>query len=249
MHLKAIKTAVARLLLGLLVAIIATGCGNVFAADDRFKMTVSVGAPLYFENGTGFFDLLTAEIFRRMDIEYEMVWLPPRRSLVYSNNGIYDGHIARTEAVEKDFSDLVRVPVNVLDFDFMVYTKNPDLQISDWEGLLPYSVGMISGWKIVEQNTVGAKSVVKVSNFDQLLALLDKGRIDVAILDRIMGGWTLRRGGYALGMVEPPLISKRNYIYLNRRHVDLVPEFTRIVKAIIQDGTYAKIHAEALAQR
>lgn len=225
------------------------GCGIGNADDKPFTMTISVGPPLYYEDGSGFFNLLTAEVFRRLDLKFETVWLPPQRSLVYTNEGNYDGHIARTAAVEKNYSDLVRVPVNVLDFDFMVYSKNAQLSVSDWRDLLPHSVGMINGWKIVEQNIAGAKAVFKVNSYDQLLAMLDKGRIDAAILDRVMGEWALRHAGYELHMIEPPLVSKPNYIYVHRRHAELVPGLSRMINEMKRDGTFDRIFAQAIAQR
>ena len=111
-------------------------------------MSISVGPPLYFEDGSGLFNMLTEEIFSRLDIEYEMIWLPPQRSLLWTNNGIYDGHVSRTSAVKKSLPNLIRVPVNVFDFDFMVYAKDPGLVISGWDSLSPNSVDMINGWKI-----------------------------------------------------------------------------------------------------
>ncbi len=235
------------LILALAIVVLGNGIGN--AEDQPFTITTSVGPPLYFEDGSGFFNLLTAEVFRRLDVKYEIIWLPPQRSLVYTNDGSYDGHIARTVAVEKRFPDLLRIPVDIFSFDFMVYSKNPQLSVLGWQDLLPYSVGMINGWKIVEQNLDGARAVFKVNSYDQLLAMLDKGRIDVAILDRVMGEWTLRSGGYESHIIEPPLISKPNYIYVHRRHAELVPELTRIISEIKRDGTLDRFFVKAKLHR
>lgn len=223
-------------------------CGYAMASE-KFKMTVSVGAPLYFQDGSGFFDVLAAEIFRRLDIEHEMIWLPPQRSLVYTNDGTYDGHIARTAAVEVKFPDLVRVPVDVFDFEFMAYTKKPDIRITGWDSLLPYSVGMINGWKIVEQNTVDAKSVAKANEYDQLLAMLDRERIDVAVLDRVMGGWKLNQLGYDIHIIEPPIVSEPNFIYVHKKHLDLVPKIARVVEQLKIEGAYDRLYTETLLNR
>jgi len=62
-----------------------------------------------------------------------------------------------------------------------------------------------------------------------------------------MGGWLLGRKGYELHGIEPPLISNANYTYLHRRHADLVPEFTRVIGEIKQDGTFDRLFARAIA--
>ena len=218
-------------------------------AEDRFKMSVSVGPPLYFEEQDGFFDSLTAEIFKRLKTEYELTWLPAQRSLIYTDNGTYDGHIARTAAVEARFPNLIRVPVNVFDFEFMVFARNPDLQINGWEGLVPYSVGMINGWKIVEQNTVGAKSVAKANDYGQLLSMLNRNRVDVAVLDRVMGGWKLKQLGYDISILEPAIESKPNFIYLHKKHAELVPRMAGVIEAMKQDGTFEAIYTRTLLAR
>ena len=221
--------------------------GSGAAAAEKFKMTVSVGAPLYFESGAGFFSKLSAEIFKRLDIEHEMIWLPPQRSLVYTNSGNYDGHIARTPAIEAKFPNLLRVPINIFDFEFMAYSKKPDLQVSGWQSLLPYSVGMINGWKIVEQNTVGAISVLKANDYEQLLSLLDKERVDVVVLDRVMGGWQMKQLGYDIKIIEPAIASRPNFIYLHKRHLELVPKITRVIEEMRLDGTFDAIYANSLS--
>ncbi len=217
-------------------------------ASEKFNMTISVGAPLYFADGNGFFDEIAAEIFKRLDMDYEMTWLPPQRSLVATDQGAYDGHIARTAAIESRFPNLIRVPVNIFDFEFMAFSRLPDLQISGWPSLLPYRVGMLRGWKIVEQNTLGAKSVIQVNEYDQLLTLLDKQRVDVAILDRVMGGWKLQQLGYDINIIEPAIVTKPNFIYLHKKHQELVPTITRVVKEMKRDGTYDAIYTRTLAE-
>lgn len=105
------------------------------AAERPFRMTVSVAAPLYFDNGSGLFNLITAEIFRRLELDYELVWLPAQRSLLATNNGAYDGIIAHTAAIEKTFPNLVPVPENVFDFEFMAYAKDPAIKVTGWESI------------------------------------------------------------------------------------------------------------------
>lgn len=217
------------------------------AAQPPFVMSTSVRAPLYFEDGTGYFNLLSAEIFRRLDMKYELAYLPASRALVFADNKTVDGTGPRTAAIEKKFPNLIRVPIDVFQFDFMVYSKDPEISISGWSSLKPYSVGLINGWKIVEQNTTEARLVTKATNFDQLLKLLDLGRVEVAIMDRVMAGWQLEQLGLDLHVIEPPIISRPNFIYVHKQHAALVPEITRVLSEMQQDGSLAAIRAKTLS--
>jgi len=207
---------------------------------------ISGRTTLYVEDGSGFFNRLTAELFRRLDIDYQLSFMPAQRSLVSTNNGTTDVIIGRTAAIEKKLPNLVRVPVNILDFDFTAYTKDPTIRIDRWDSLNPYIVGIINGWKIVEQNVAGSREVVKVNEFGQLLTLLDKGRVEVAILDRVMGEWTFRELGLELKINKPPLTSKPNFIYLHKKHRDLIPEITSGLLQMQQDGSFDAIYADAI---
>ena len=219
------------------------------AAQEPLIASTSVGPPLYFEDGSGFFNLLTVELFRRLDLDYRLSFLPAQRSLVFTNEGTTDVIIGRAAAIEKKLPNIIRIPVNILDFEYTAYTRDPELQVDSWQSLGGYTVGIINGWKIIEQNVGSAKQVVKVNDFEQLFSLLDIGRVDVAIMDRIMAEWTFRQLGLDLHIVQPPLISQPNYVYLHKKHADLVPEFTRVLQEIKQDGTYNALFAKAQEPR
>jgi len=216
------------------------------ASENPFTMTTSVGAPLFFEDGSGLYNLLVEEIFKRLNIEYKLVWLPSQRSLTFTNDGVDDGNIARTRAIEKKFTNLIRVPEKVFDFEFMAYSKNPSITLSDWASLKPYVVGIINGWQIVERNVAGARLVTRANNYEQLFKLLDKGRVEVAILDRAMGSWKLKQLRLDIYPIEPAIIKQPMFIYLNKKHESLIPEIARVVAEMKQDGTFTAIYEKAL---
>lgn len=232
----------------LLPVLIAGLCApaRVTALEQPLVINTTARAPHYIEDGSGFINRLVAEIFRRLDIEHELVWLPAERSLVFTNNGAVDAVVPRAAAIEKKYPDLVRVPVEVFRFDFMAYVRDPATSIDGWQGLKPYSVGLIKGWKIVEQNTGEARMISKVNDYEQLLNMLDKGRVDVAILDRVMGGWVLKNLGFELQPVEPPLASVPTYFYLHRKHAGLVEKISAVLYEMKRDGAYAEIQRNTL---
>lgn len=241
------QRSVVKIWLRVLICLVGlAGTEFTVAAGQPFVMSTSVRAPLYLEDGSGYFNQLTAEIFRRLDIESRLIHLPARRALFFANNKTVDGTGPRTAAIEKSFPNLVRVPGNVFQFEFMVYSKDPAISVNGWESLLAYSVGLINGWKIVEQNTANAKLVTRAENYDQLFQMLELGRIDVAVMDRVMAGWELKQLGLDLHAIEPPIISQSNYIYVHKEHASLVPEIARVVAEMRQDGSMAAIRARTM---
>ncbi len=231
--------ACACLLVGLIAAVPA-------AAADKLMINTTAREPHFVEDGSGFINLLVDEIFKRLDLEYELFWLPAERSLVFTNDGTADGVVPRAAAIEAGYPNLIRVPGEVFEFDFVAYSKTPDVRIDGWQSLNPYSVGMINGWKIVENNLGSARAISKVSNYRQLLTLLDRGRVEVAILDRVMGSWVLEQLGYDITLLEPPLEIEPTYFYLHRKHQALVPQIARAIADIKSEGVYAEIYQRAL---
>jgi polar amino acid transport system substrate-binding protein len=216
------------------------------ASENPFIMTTSVSAPLYSEDGSGLYNLLVEEVFKRLNIEMKLVWLPAKRALTYTNDGVYDGNIARTRAVEKKFTNLIRVPEKIFDYEFMAYTKKPSITLSGWASLKPYAVGIVNGWELVERNLADAKLVTRANDYEQLFNLLDKGRVEVAILDRAMGSWKLKQLGLDIYPIEPPISKQPMFIYLNKKHESLVPKIARVVADMKQDGTFTAIYEKAL---
>ena len=109
----------------MLAAALLLSAPAVIGAEKPIVMTTSVGSPLYRKNGTGLYNLLLQEIFRRLEMDYELVWLPAKRSLADTNNGTYDGNLARTAMIEQKNPSLLRIPKPVYEFEFMVYSRRP----------------------------------------------------------------------------------------------------------------------------
>ena len=212
-----------------------------FSVAEKLVLNAGSAAPFVREDGKGFYDLLVRELFRRMGMEAGVITLPSERSLLNANAGIEDGNIARIKGIEKKYTNLVRVPGKVVDFEFMVYTKRADFPVTGWDSLKPYDVGFITGWKILEKNVTGTRSTARVRSREQLFALLDNQRVDVVIHDRWGGLWWLQQHKGNIHYLEPPLDARELFLYLNKKHKDLVPLAASTLAAMKQDGEYQRI--------
>lgn len=195
----------------------------------------------------GIGDRFLTEAFRRMGVLLQIVRLPSERALVNANEGTDDGNFARVEGIDKIYPNLVRVPEEITKFEFMAFSRKPAFKIEGWDSLKPYNVGIITGWKILEKNVTGTKSLTKVSDAEILFGLLAKDRIDIAVYDRRQGLLVLHKENMADAFIlEPPLAVNSMYLYLNKKHSDLVPKLTEALRAMKKDGTYQNIVDEVL---
>ena len=169
--------------------------------------------------------------------------------LQMADSGQSDGDGLRVRGLEATYTNLVPVPESFMDTEFSAVVHNPEIrQIHGWEGLGPYRVGMIRGWKIVEQKSRNAQKVYAAVDYSSLFNMLAYDRIDVAVYTRpdvpaILAELKLPQ----LRLLEPPLDSQPMVLYLHRSHQALVPALDRELKAMKQDGRWEAIRARVFS--
>lgn len=232
--------------------LIKTGCLIVFILSFSF-MRVVVSAPVILlntmgqsplntDNQNGFIDEVATEAFRRVNVKLQTVHLPAERGLKHSNRGIIDGELVRVKGIDKRYTNLIRVPEKIMDWEFVTFSYKPVSLANGWKDLSGKSVAHINGWKILEKNIPAISEVTKVSNIDDLFNLLRRNRTDYAIYERWGGGYLLREmsmKNVILG--QPPLAVKEMFIYLHKKHKALVPQLTKALAAMKKDGSYKKL--------
>jgi polar amino acid transport system substrate-binding protein len=218
---------------------------------ETLVLSAANTAPRVRPDGTGFEDRIVAEACRRAEIPVRLVILPSERAMQNADQGIDDGNYVRIAGLERLYPNLIMVPEPVSEFLFTAFTKDPAImRVDGWNGLKPYHVGLINGWKIVEANTTGVRTRTGVKNEEALFALLEKGRVDVAVLDLYTGLEAVRSLGYqGMRALSPPLERRQMYIYLNRRHENLVPKLAAALRDMKRDGTMERLTRAGLAGR
>lgn len=192
--------------------------------------------------GDGFLDIVVGEAFRRAGLRLKLVKLPAERGLINANAGIEDGDFSRIAGLEKNYPNLVRVPEKLMDWHFVAFARQTKPTEASWATLEPLSVGHIKGWKIYEQNLHPATHIATADDPDQLFAMLDKNRIDVALYERWLGYALAKQMRMTdIHVVEPPLAVREMFIYLNQRHADKVPAIAAALRAIKAEGMYMKV--------
>ncbi|MFA6497866.1 MAG: transporter substrate-binding domain-containing protein [Desulfurivibrionaceae bacterium] len=220
------------------------------AAQPPLSLNTFAGSPLSTPEQTGYYDRILLEAFRRLKIPITIGHLPAERSLQNADSGIDDGDFVRIAGLEKRYPNLVMVPEKLDDFEFVAFTRTIHLPTTSWTALAPYHVGIVRGWKILEENLAGVKELTAVKNQEQLFILLKNGRADAVVYARKEGFGLIRQLGitdaYAL---EPPLAVRPMHLYLNKKHAGLVPSLTAVLKKMKEDGTVAAIARQTLPAR
>ena len=202
-------------------------------------------APLTTPAQDGVFDQLMIEAFRRVGRAVRIETPPAERGLINANEGIDDGDGPRIESIDQQYSNLVRVPEPLFDLDFVAFSEQ-DIPIDGWQSLLPYDVAIVRGWKILEANLAGVHSLVRVRTPELLFRLLANHRADVVVIERMIGQSLVHSMNLTrVRALSPSLAIRRSYLYLNRKHADLVPALATALSAMKQDGTFARIFARA----
>ncbi len=184
------------------------------------------------------------EAFARIGEDVDFREVSAQRSIALANDGVDDGDCCRIEEITELFPNLVRVPVKVIDIDFVAFVRDPSITIADWDALQAYDVGVVSGWKILEQGLEKhpPKTLYTLESPDSLFGMLAKDRIQVATIGRLVGYQKLQALGYTdIHVAEPPLVSRPLYLFLHRKNADLVPRLTEALQGMRDDGTLRRI--------
>lgn len=220
------------------------------APPERMVLSTGMREPWTTADRGGFTDLLVSEVFRRLGIRAEVsVILAAARGIRLVDEGVDDGLTARVAGLEDTYPNLVRVPEKIFDNDFVAATlvgseTARSAAIPDFAGLAPHSVAHIIGWQVFERNLGTVRNLTQAKDSDQLLGLLANGRAEVILHERWQVLWHARQNGLTLHVFEPPLAAVPMYMYLHRRHADLVPKVAAELAAMKADGSY-----RALAER
>jgi len=216
-------------------------------AQQPLVLTTSMAPPLSKDDQTGFYDQILIEAFRRIGQSVQITHLPTERSITNANLGITDGEFPRISGLDRLYPNLLEVPQKIDDFKFTAFTWRDDIQLKDWTSCTPYNVAIVRGWKILEANLADVKSLVRVKNQKLLFFLLGKHRADMAIYSRFEGQEMIERLGLqSIRALEPPLATREMFLYLNKKHLKLIPALTKQLRSMKDDSTYDRIFEKTL---
>ena len=196
------------------------GAAKVYA-DNVMRFTTSTHANAFPE----IIELFT-KAYSNIGYKIELIELPDRRSLYEAKNRSWvDGELARVKGAALLLPNHIRVPVPVKRVDISVYVKNINFDVNGWNSLLPYKIGALRGILAIENKLIGF-NVSEAGSPLQLLQMLNRGRVQIAVIPRPMGEQALEAKDYNIRVLEPQIDSFSLYHYVREQHRSLVPALT-----------------------
>lgn len=197
----------------------------------------------------GLLDLIYREAFKRINLSVEIQRMPGERSLIEANNGSVDGDAFRIGGLTSKYENLIQVDESVLIYECVAFTKKKNIRVKNWQGLTPYNVAFMNGWKIFEENIKNTKSIIKVTNTKSLFQMLEMDRVDVIAHGKLDGLYLMREYGiYQVRAMSPPLARKKMYLYLNKKHDQVAKDLAIAIRSMKEDGTYSRILEDILSE-
>ena len=232
------KAALAVLLAGFL--------GNV-GAQQRFVLVSGTQAPYLRADGSGFLDKLVPLVFKKAKLQGEVQFEVSERGLLNANQGFVDGVAMRIEGLEKTYANLVKVPEPVMQNDFVAVTTNSSFKVNGWDSLRGRQLSHIIGWKVFEEHLPSGTQRTTVRDAEQLFSLLKQQRTEVGLLERNQALAIMSLSQEPFVLHEPPLVSVPMYMYVHRKHADLVPQLSAALRVLKRSGEYQKLLKSAFS--
>ncbi len=200
------------------------------------------GPPFSKPDETGIIDRVLKEAFRRLAIEISIIAVPAERALLNAGEGNDDGTFSRIAGMSEKYPGLVQVPEKIVDFEFVAFSRNIDMETKGWASLQPYDVAIITGWKILEENIKNTRSLHKVRDEKILFNLLARNQVDIVVYSRLGGEATIREMGLTgIKVLGPPFAVREMFLYLNQKHAGLIAPVSESLKNMKEDGAYQSV--------
>lgn len=190
---------------------------------------------------TSIAELVLKDAYAQLGMGLEVKRMPGERALYSANNGEMDGELYRKLGIERDYPNLMIIPVPLLTYEIVIFTNGADFVVNGWESLRPFVVGYVKGIKIVEQNTLGMK-IEQTATLRQAFLKMQLRRSDVVVANRISGLAALEELGMKdVKILKPALANFPVFHYLHKKNADLVPKLTAILSQMQRDKAIEKI--------
>ncbi|MCU6499316.1 transporter substrate-binding domain-containing protein [Rugamonas sp. A1-17] len=194
------------------------------------RPVINVSTLLGEDPATDVAEQVLREAYSRLGYKLEVHRLPGERTLLYANEGRMDGELYRKLGMDRQYPNLIIVPVPLLTYEIVVFTHGTDFQLNGWDSLKPYTIGHVRGIKIVQENTVGMRTEA-VPTMTQAFQKMMVGRTDLVVGNRLSGMAVIKNLKLdEVRVLNPPLASFPVYHYLNKQHEALAVQLAAVLR-------------------
>lgn len=182
------------------------------------------------------------EAYDSIGVSLKIQLLPSARSLKMANNGLFDGEIGRIKGIEKQYANLLLVPIPINIVHGHIFTKqtiapNIEVQLQKY-GLSHISDNFMLGIKrgdIFIQRLTKNFNVNELTSTLQLFKMLDINRLDAVIIAKRSGNVALATlDAPKITMLDKPISSVYLYHYLHEKNRHLITQLLTALKETIE---------------
>ena len=194
--------------------------------------------------------LVLAEAYGRLGIDIIINKFPGLRALTYANEGTTDGELFRAKGADAEYPNLIQIQIPISTVEAVVITEDFYFDVSGWQSLKPYLVGIQAGVTFIESGIAQVEGLIvyRVKDSSQLFGMLEKKRINVAVLPKIIAVKALAGlQNKDITILDPPLQRLSLYHYLNKKHAQLVPDLEAVLKSMQDEGEIKRIRKDFIS--
>jgi len=191
---------------------------------------------------------LVLEAYARVGVKVEIRSFPGERAIIMANSGAVDGDLFRIAGVEEQYKNLMMIPEAVHQMHMAAFAKDVRFEVKGWASLAPYRISYEIGTKLAEENIKGMMLEPVVDSMTAF-RMLDMGRSDVA-LESYIGGMSVIRSLKLedIYVLRPMLETLDMYHYVHKRHRELVPQLTKVIRQMKAENRQTDITRQVMTQ-
>lgn len=223
------------------------------AGAEQQEISLSTGnlPPFFSENlpEGGYVYEITKEAFKRAGYKLEIKWTPWKRAFEGAKKGLYHGVMGAYKSDERIRYFIYSEPVARVDLAFF-RRKGEPISFESLKKLGPYRIGVIRGTApfAILKKVSPPLLLENVSNDEQNIKMLMKGRIDLFLTDLQYVVYVLKNKYPEwvddIEVIQPPLHRGLMYIVISKKtknYQQIIDDFNRGLESVRQDGGYGNI--------
>ncbi|MBN3561060.1 substrate-binding periplasmic protein [Aliamphritea spongicola] len=181
------------------------------------------------------------EAYRKLGIEVDADYLPASRSLMMAGYGQYDGELYRIAGITEDYPHLLQVPTPVNRVEVVAFCRTDGDSEMNLESLKNYRLGVRRGVRFNVHLPL-SETTQRVDSNRQLFNMLEKSRIDIALVGKANGLQIIREMEVTdITPLATPLLNLNLYHYVHSRHKALIPKLNKVLQDMHLNGRIAEI--------
>ena len=187
-----------------------------------------------------------SEAYRRIGIDATFRHYEAGAALEASRSGETDAELCRIGGIDRDFPELVQVPIPVNLIHGVAFARGLRFPIRNWNSLVPYRVGIVRGILFATEGTRGM-DVQMADDHHELTRWLAEGKVEVGVMSRSSGEAAIRAGNHSdVHELEGQLETVLLYHYVNAEHAEIATRLEPVLKEMLLDGTTRRLLGQSM---